>query len=96
MFDLASSYPVQIVNWHDRETMPDLKVGKSKIKGAVCGGLQRWNTMVVGNPEQVHAEARDALEMTGGGRGHILGTGCVVPINAPRGNLLAARRAVDE
>lgn len=96
MFDLASSYPVQIVNWHDRETMPDLKVGKSKINGAVCGGLQRWNTMVVGNPEQVHAEARDALEMTGGGQGHILGTGCVVPINAPRGNLLAARRAVEE
>lgn len=94
MFDLASDYPVQVVNWHDRETSPTLKEGKETIPGAVCGGLRRWNTLVIGTPQDVMAEAQDALQSTNGGQGHILGTGCVVPINAPRGNLLAAREAV--
>jgi uroporphyrinogen decarboxylase len=48
----------------------------------------------LGTPEQVIAEARDAIEQTGGQR-FILGTGCVVPITAPYGNLLAARKVVD-
>jgi uroporphyrinogen decarboxylase len=30
-----------------------------------------------------------------GGRRFILGTGCVVPITAPRANLFAARNAVE-
>ncbi len=95
MFDLASDYDVQIVNWHDRETPPSLKEGKSLLDVAVCGGLRRWDTLVVGSPAEVSAEAIDALSMTGGGSGHVLGTGCVVPILAPKGNLLAARRAVE-
>jgi uroporphyrinogen decarboxylase len=95
MFDLASDYDVQIVNWHDRETPPSLKEGKSLLDVAVCGGLRRWDTLVVGSPAEVTAEAVDALSMTGGGRGHVLGTGCVVPILAPKGNLLAARQAVE-
>jgi uroporphyrinogen decarboxylase len=95
MFDLATEYQVQIVNWHDRETAPNLEGGKARINGAVCGGLRRWDTMVIGSPDSVRAEAEDAISAMGGGRGHILGTGCVVPINAPRGNLLAAREVVE-
>jgi uroporphyrinogen decarboxylase len=95
MFDLASNYQVHVVNWHDRETSPTLGEGKGLVSGAVCGGLQRWNTLVIGTPQSVRAEAQDALQSTSGGRGHILGTGCVVPINAPRGNLIAAREAVE-
>jgi uroporphyrinogen decarboxylase len=95
MYELAETYPVQIVNWHDRETPPSLQEGKSRIGVAVCGGLQRWNSLVIGTPESVVAEALDAMKSTGGGRGHVLGTGCVVPIVSPRGNLLAARQAVE-
>jgi uroporphyrinogen decarboxylase len=95
IFDLASEYRVKIVNWHDRETSPSLEDGKSRISGAVCGGLRRWDTMVLGSPVNVREEAEDALNSMEGGRGHILGTGCVVPINAPRGNLLAAREVVE-
>jgi uroporphyrinogen decarboxylase len=95
MFELAGSYPVHVVNWHDRETSPKLREGREVVKGAVCGGLQRWNTLVIGTPETVQAEAQNSLQSTDGGRGHILGTGCVVPINAPRGNLIAAREAVE-
>lgn len=95
MFDLALDYDVQIVNWHDRETQPSLKEGKSLLDVAVCGGLRRWDTLVVGSPAEVTSEAKDALSVTGGGRGHVLGTGCVVPVLAPKGNLLAARQAVE-
>jgi uroporphyrinogen decarboxylase len=95
MFDLLADYPVQIVNWHDRDTPPSLAQGQVIFPGAVCGGLQREMTMVLGTPEDVLMEARDSIQSTGGRR-FILGTGCVVPITAPYGNLKAARESVQE
>jgi uroporphyrinogen decarboxylase len=49
---------------------------------------------VRGTAEDVMAEARAAIEATGGKR-FILGTGCVTPIVAPVGNIQAARQAVE-
>ena len=95
MFDPAFDYPVQVVNWHDRETQPDLAGAQQRFTGAVCGGLRQWDTMVLGTPEQVRAEALDAIRQTGGQR-FILGTGCVLPTTAPYGNICAARMAVEE
>jgi uroporphyrinogen decarboxylase len=92
MFDLVRDYPVNIINWHDRETSPCLAEGQARFSGVVCGGLQRERTMVLGTPEQVKVEALDAIQATGGIR-FILGTGCVVPITAPSGNFLAAYQA---
>ena len=95
-FKLAAELPAAIVNWHDRETEPGLREGRRRAGRAVCGGLSRVETLVLGDPERVRTEAREALRETDGGRGLILGTGCVVPVHAPRGNLLAARNAVEE
>ena len=61
---------------------------------ALCGGLRQWETMLRGTPDQVTQEAQTALAATGGRR-FILGTGCVTPITAPTGNLVAARQAVE-
>jgi uroporphyrinogen decarboxylase len=91
-FDIASRYPAHVLNWHDQETPPGLAEGQQQFAGAVCGGLRQWETLVHGTPEQVRAEARKAIEETGGRR-FILGTGCVTPITAPRANLRAAREA---
>ncbi len=91
MFDLVVGYPVQILNWHDRETPPSLAEGLRKFPGAACGGWRQWETMVRGTPETVAAEAREAISQTGGRR-LILGTGCVTPTTAPRANLRAARQ----
>jgi len=93
MFDEFLDYPMAAINWHDRETPPNLSDAQSRFSGAVCGGLRRWETMVLGTPEQVRAEALDAIRSTGGTR-FILGTGCVLPTTAPRGNILAARQSV--
>ena len=94
MFDEFLDYPVQIINWHDRETRPSLILGQQRFRGVVCGGLQREKTMVFGTPEDVRVEALSAIQDTGGER-LILGTGCVVPIIAPYGNFLAARQSVE-
>jgi len=94
LFDTLAKYPVQILNWHDRETFPSLPEGQRRFNGVVCGGLRQWDTLVLGTPEQVTAEGLDALESTGGKR-FILGTGCVTPVTAPYGNLLAARQVIE-
>jgi uroporphyrinogen decarboxylase len=95
MFDQVLDYPVQIINWHDRQTSPTLAEARQRFKGAVCGGLRQWETMLLGTPESVRAEAVDAFGQTGGER-FILGTGCVLPTTAPYGNIMAARHAFEE
>jgi uroporphyrinogen decarboxylase len=95
MFDLFRDYPIQVINWHDRETPPSLGEAKKRFDGILCGGLRREETIVLGTPEDVVAEGRDAIRATDGRR-FILGTGCVTPITAPYGNLMAARRVVEQ
>jgi len=94
MFDQVSDYPVQVLNWHDRHTPPTLAEAQKRFNGTVCGGLRQWETLVLGDPAIVRREALDAIEQTQGTR-FILGTGCVVPITAPGGNITATRQAVD-
>jgi uroporphyrinogen decarboxylase len=95
MFDLLASYPVQMINWHDRETSPSLAEGQSRFPGVVCGGLERVQTMVLSTPETVRLQASQAIESSGGRR-FMLGTGCVLPITAPHGNIVAARQSVEQ
>jgi uroporphyrinogen decarboxylase len=95
MFDRFLDYPVAIINWHDRETPPSLAEARDKFSGALCGGLRRQETMVLGTPEQVKDEAEEAFQQSGG-RGLILGTGCVMPTIVPRGNIIAARKSVEQ
>jgi len=92
MFKLFMDYPVQVINWHDRETFPTLADGKRLYSGVLCGGLQRRPTMELGIPEHVYSEACDAIQATEGKR-FILGTGCVLQTTTPRVNILAAIQA---
>ncbi|MEW6566971.1 MAG: uroporphyrinogen decarboxylase family protein [Chloroflexota bacterium] len=94
LFDLTRDYPVQVVNWHALEAGPGLAEGLGIARGAVCGGVRRWETLVLGTPASVEAEVRAAVEATAG-RGLIVGAGCVVPVLAPRANLKALRESVD-
>lgn len=86
MFDQFTDYPVQIYNWHDRETEPNLKLGKKLSKSVVCGGLSRIETMVRGDNQSIRSEIEDAIHQTGG-TGVVIGTGCVLPLNTPLGNI---------
>jgi len=91
-FELANDLSFQIVNWHDRETPPSLSEARQFFKGVACGGM-RQGTLVYRDADEVRKEAADALLQTGG-RSFLLGTGCVVPVIASHGNLMAARNSV--
>lgn len=93
MFDLAERYSVHVVNWHDKETWPNLEEGKYLTNAAVCGGIHR-ESMVLGDPGEIMEASHEAIESLSG-KGLILGTGCVVPVIAPRANIMAVRTAVD-
>lgn len=92
-FSIVDSFHFQIVNWHDRETSPSLSQAQRQFSGVVCGGM-RQDTLVYRDQAEVRKEAADALQQTSGKR-FLLGTGCVVPVIASHGNLLAARRSVE-
>jgi uroporphyrinogen decarboxylase len=92
-FSLADTMKFPIVNWHDRETSPSLAEGQKYYQGVTCGGL-RQDTLVYENQTEVQDEAWNAIQQTGGQR-FILATGCVVPIIAPHGNILATRNIVE-
>ena len=94
MFDFFLDYPVQVINWHDRETPPSLREAWERYPSVLCGGLRRIETVVLGTPADVVAEAQDAMRQTDGIR-FILGTGCVTPIIAPYGNLMAVSQSVE-
>ncbi|MFN8597559.1 MAG: uroporphyrinogen decarboxylase family protein [Anaerolineae bacterium] len=88
-FDLIADYPMQVWNWHDRETYPSLTEGLLQIKGAACGGIARDMVMLRGRPEAVREQVADAIKQTGGRR-YIVGTGCVTMIPSPEVNIQSA------
>jgi uroporphyrinogen decarboxylase len=90
-FRLLSGYPVQVINWHDREAGPSLREGFEQSKKTVCGGWRQWETIALGDGEKVDREADDAVAQMQG-RNLILGTGCVTPIISPDSCLRAAAR----
>lgn len=93
-FNLVDKYDLPIVNWHDRHTRPSLDEAQRQFPDVVCGGLDQ-ETLVYGHRTQVILQAEDAIRQTRGRR-FILAAGCVVPIIAPHGNLLAARQSVEK
>jgi uroporphyrinogen decarboxylase len=91
-FELVAEFAFPIVNWHDRDTSPSLAEALQMPGFAVCGGIGR-DTLVYREQAEVLNEAQEALEQTKGQR-FILSTGCVVPIIASHGNILAARNSL--
>jgi uroporphyrinogen decarboxylase len=77
MFDRLAALPADAWNWDDRGAGPSLREGKARVLGAVIGGLNQWTTLKDGPPDEAKAEARDAIDQTGG-TGLILGAGCVL------------------
>lgn len=92
-FDQAAALPVHAMNWHDRLSKPTLGDGQRRFTGAVVGGLSEHRTLQAGPPDAVAAEVRDAIAQTGG-RGVIVGPGCVLPLATPDAHLAAVMAAV--
>jgi uroporphyrinogen decarboxylase len=93
MFELITDYPVQAINWHDRETWPDLAAGLRRIKSAASGGVSR-DLLHDDDPNPALQQACAAMRETRGRR-WILGTGCVTLITTPLGNIRKLRMLAD-
>lgn len=92
-FNLLAGYPVQALNWHDREGGPGLAEGGAHFSGVLSGGLDR-RTVHLAAPDDVYREADDAIQQAG--QRLILSTGCVTMTNSPLSNLWAVRRSVED
>ncbi len=71
------------------DNMVDLAVAHEKIGDRVTlvGNVHTVNDLLQGSPETVHTAAQRCIQQAGGGRGFILGSGCIVPRYTPIENL---------
>ena len=93
-FNQVVDYPVDMINWHDRDTLPSLKQASSIYPGIICGGLKR-ETITLGSRTAIEFEMKEAVTQVNGKR-LLFGSGCVLPVIAPHGNILAARQFVEQ
>jgi uroporphyrinogen decarboxylase len=93
-FGLARDLPAQAVSWSiHNQGNPSLVEGRKVSGRAVMGGLGQRASLLYGPPAEVEAEARQAVEETGG-RGLLLAPGCSVPTRARDANLAAMLAAI--
>lgn len=71
------------------DNMVDLHVARQRIGDRVTlmGNVHTVNDLLQGSPETVRAAAQRCVEKGVGGRGFILGSGCIVPRDTPLENL---------
>ena len=93
MFDLMAGYPVNMLNWHDRRTIPHLCDAAQRFPGLLVGGIDELGTLRDGDSKAIAAEIDDAQQQTSGRR-LMLAPGCVCPIDTPPSGVRAAVDAV--
>jgi uroporphyrinogen decarboxylase len=94
-FDLFLDLPFHALCWSNKLTPPSFTEARDRYgyKGCVIGGLHEF-AIKEKTPEEVTAEAQEAIDETGG-RSAVIAPGCAVPTDTPEANLLALRRAVE-
>jgi len=93
-FGLAREMPAQAISWSvHNQGNPSLAEGREIGRRPVMGGLGQRASLLYGPPAEVEAEARRAVEETGGS-GLLLAPGCSVPTRARDANLAAMVTAI--
>ena len=94
-FKRFAEYPVQVMNWADRESGPSIANVAASLRPAICAGVDNLRTMVTGSPDDCAREVLDAIAQAGP-RPIMVSPGCTFdPHGVSRENLLAIRHAVD-
>jgi uroporphyrinogen decarboxylase len=81
MFQLASKYPAQVLNWHDQHAAPSLVEGQRRSGRCVAGSINE-RTIATADRDKVVETARALVEQLSG-RSMIVAPGCVIPIDTP-------------
>jgi uroporphyrinogen decarboxylase len=99
-FELLSSYPnANGINWWDRGSNLTVEQAKKGYGDRVClvGGLDQTTTLILGGPEDVRNEARQAIKAGfTDGTGMILAPGCEISPKTEFVNMKAAVTAARE
>ncbi len=94
MFELASTYPVQVLNWDSVASTVDLAYAKVIFPRALCAGLATVPDLQNSPPTIVRDRANAAIELMDKRR-LILSAGDATTIATPISNYRAAREIVD-
>jgi len=92
-FDVAASYPVEILSWYDRSASPDLRAGASRFSGIVAGGLDAAGSLGRGSRGDIDRDASAAIDCVTGVRAMIAAAGPCM-LDTPEGNIDGAIDAV--
>ena len=88
-------YPVNIINWWDHNFVTAAEAKQVyRDKFCIAAGLDHKKTLM-GPPEGIMAEAKQAIESAGEDGGFILAGGCTVSSEAPLASYNAVGRAVE-
>lgn len=93
--DKVEDYPVQGINWHDRDEGPSMEEVRKFSSKALVGGLTwgaKWKDM---DKADIAAEVRDAASKLDG-KGIIVGPGCVVDPDTPHETMALVQKTVEE
>ncbi len=88
-FTSINQYPAHAVSWHNHETGPTIGEALNLTDKTLFTGLDLDN-LENGDPDEVIAQAKEAIEQTGGKR-LILAPACVIPTKTPPENLQALK-----
>ena len=88
-FKRFAEYPVQVINWADREAGPSIAYARDRVRPAIAGGVNNLGSMADGSPEDCAAEVQDALRQAKD-RPIMMTPGCTYdPKRVPEANLRA-------
>ena len=88
-------YPVQAFSWHDRDDGPSMEEVRRFSNKAFVGGLSWGNKWLTKSNAEVRAEVVEVAARNGG-RGVILGPGCVIDPSTPEERLELVHKTVLE
>ena len=94
-FDRFIDYPVQMINWADRQAGPAIADVFDRMGPAICAGVDNIDTLSSGSPADCRQEVADALKQAHD-RPIMIAPGCTFnPDTVPAENLHAVRQAVE-
>ncbi|WP_213698117.1 uroporphyrinogen decarboxylase family protein [Acetomicrobium sp.] len=79
-------YPVQALNWHDRDVGPSLNEVRTYSAKTLVGGLSWGSILLDKTNEEIVADIHEAASYNEG-KGFILGPGCVIDPTTPEEKL---------
>jgi len=89
---VATEYPIDGINWWDRgEKTYNLSEMKAKYGDRITliGGVDQTRELILGTPEEVEQQAKDAIMQAAHGGGFMLAPGCDLPPITPPENIKA-------